>query len=108
MNEGFKIGADLTIAVHICYKYVLSAGHSNTIILIDDLRVSDDQIRARANIKAIAIVSCWETAGCRVGSTSVRIIQIDVVDCGIRATCNLEAVDWPVLDIEIVYDGVGS
>lgn len=88
-------------ACHTRNEDVAAASNSDAVVLVVDYRVLESHPGGRRNIKAVRVVSGSQsiTGGVRLISSSV--VKIDAADCEAAAAGDGEAVDGPVLDVQI-------
>jgi len=91
-----------TVAVHVADVDVVTARDGNAIILVDDDAVTDLCVFATCQIKSVAVVRSRQTLGPLIGCISCRVVQGNVVNVQIGAVADTEAVNWVVLDVDVV------
>lgn len=90
------------VAVHVVDNNVVAACDGYTIILVDYDAVTDIGVVGRRKIEAIAVVRCRKAIGAIVRRVSGAVVESDVVDVEAGTVADAEAVDWVVLDVDVV------
>lgn len=94
-----------TIAIHAAHADVVARRHGYTVILVADPRITQSQIVAGRDIEPIGIMCCCQAVGTVVRGISSFIVQRDVVDVETVGIRYVEAVNRPVLNVEVLDRG---
>lgn len=96
------------VAVHVVDEDVVSAGNSNTVVLVYDNTVTDSRVITRSQVKPVAVVGGRQASRAVVGRVSGTVIERDVVDIETGAVADAEAVDGVVLDVDTVDNALAE
>ena len=97
-----------TIAHHVLDSDVRAGSDSNTVVLVEDGRVLNDDVCATGDVEAIAVVGGWIPIRRRVGCVSGRVIEGETGDSSPRGGGDFEAVNGPVLNVKVLEEGGSS
>lgn len=92
------------VADEIVHGDITSGSHCDTIVLIDDSGILDDDVGGTRDVEAVRVVRSWETVRSGVGSVASGIVEGETSDRGAGSGGDFETVDGPVLDVEILDD----
>lgn len=95
-----------TVAVHSVDDDICSASHRDTVILVVHPGVLQGEVAAFLDIEAVGIVCRRVTIALAVGGIAGGIVEGQAGDSKVLGAFNLEAVDGPVLDVEVLDAGV--
>lgn len=105
-TDGSNAQTVTTRAVQVVNGDLSSAGDSNAVILVIDGYVLQSNVVTRRDVEAIAVVSSCVFAASIIRLVACRVIQSQARNGQMLYTGDLEAVNWPVLDIEVGDLGV--
>lgn len=91
-----------TRAVHTVYQDFRTRGNGNTVILVVDMGVSQDDVVAGRDVESVRVVGGCLTATFRVGLISNSVVQKDIREGDGVAVRDIETVDGPVLYVQVL------
>lgn len=91
-------------AVHVVNGDVGARGDGDAVILVVDGAVGEQDVVSAGEIETVRVVSSGISVRSRVCGVASAVVQEDVGEGQSVATGNVEAVDWPVLDVEVAED----
>jgi hypothetical protein len=94
-----------TRTIHIIYRDIIPTRNRDAIILVIHCRVGQQRIIASGKVKPVRVMACGQTVAASVGGIASGAVQDDVTNGQVGAVGDGEAVDGPVLDVEIFNDG---
>ena len=90
-----------TRAVHTVYQNIRTRRDSNTIVLVVDMRVGQDDVVAGRDVESVRVVSGCLAATLRVGLVSDSVVQKDIREGDGVAVRDVEAVNRPILNVQV-------
>jgi hypothetical protein len=95
-----------TGTVHIVDHDLGSTGNSNTVILVVHNDILQSNIVTGRYIETIRVVRSWVITTGGVGLVAIRVVQGKARNGEMLSSANVEAVNGPVLDVEVGDLGV--
>ena len=91
---------------HACDSNIVPAGHRDTVILICDHRIRENDVIRGREIESIRVMRSSERATGGIRGKAVAVVEVDACHEEAVGACHGEAVDGPVFDVEIGNDAV--
>lgn len=90
------------VAVHVVNDDVVAAGDGDAVVLVNDDAIANFGIVGGTKVKTIAVMRGGKAVGAIIGRVSGAVVESDVIDVEASAVADTEAVDWVVLDVDVM------